>query len=476
MVPDVAKKGHSFKGAFAYYLHDKGADTAERVAWSETRNLATDNPEAAKRIMIATAKQADQLKAAAGVKNTGAKSKAAVYAYSLSWRADEVAGLDREGMIRAADASLKVLGADHLQAVIVCHQDTAHPHVHIILNRVDPQNGKLYPANNDYLKLSAWAEKYEQGNGKIVTPRRAENNAKRAAGEFVRATKAPDAKRPSEAFKTAATEGSPKRPSEAFKTAAGDPHQVLRTRAADLARHGAEQRGRHKQQWADLSSSNKAARQAIYSRSNAAIEADRAKLKEDFKPLWRDLFRRQRGEVRAFVARDSTLLGALAHAGFAVAATRAEGDEKSILREFFRFAVNKDARFKLLQDRHAGEQRDLGGQHKAAVAAAVKLAKAKRGDELARQRQAFAMQRAALIEAQNKAQDATRQGWRDLTAAKKALAASSPARSTTPAHFQNPAEIRAAYSGAQRSEDRTRSRSRSRSHVRTRTSDPTPKG
>ena len=62
MVPDIAKKGHSFNGAFAYYLHDKGADTAERVDWTETRNLMTDDPQAAKQVMIATALQADELK------------------------------------------------------------------------------------------------------------------------------------------------------------------------------------------------------------------------------------------------------------------------------------------------------------------------------------------------------------------------------------------------------------------------------
>ena len=60
MVPDIAKTGHSFNGAMSYYLHDKRQDgqdqhpqTAERVAWTETRNLATDDPERAKRIMIA---------------------------------------------------------------------------------------------------------------------------------------------------------------------------------------------------------------------------------------------------------------------------------------------------------------------------------------------------------------------------------------------------------------------------------------
>ena len=41
MVPRLHAKGTSFKGASAYLLHDKAASTSERVAWTDTRNLAT---------------------------------------------------------------------------------------------------------------------------------------------------------------------------------------------------------------------------------------------------------------------------------------------------------------------------------------------------------------------------------------------------------------------------------------------------
>jgi hypothetical protein len=144
MVPDIAGTGHSFKGALSYYLHDKRQEqdaahpqTAERVAWTETRNLATDDPAIAERAMIATARAADELKAQAGVKATGRKSNAHVYAYSLAWHPDEAGQLDRAEMMRAVDGSLQALGAENRQALIVCHTDRAHPHVHVIVNRVD---------------------------------------------------------------------------------------------------------------------------------------------------------------------------------------------------------------------------------------------------------------------------------------------------------------------------------------------------
>ena len=83
-VPKLAAKGTSFKGAAAYYLHDKDASTSERVAWTATQNLVTDNPEMAWRIMAATAKDQARLKEQAGGRTTGRKSADVVRACSLA--------------------------------------------------------------------------------------------------------------------------------------------------------------------------------------------------------------------------------------------------------------------------------------------------------------------------------------------------------------------------------------------------------
>jgi hypothetical protein len=53
MVPAITEGGRSFKGAALYYLHDKRKPgeaerlTSERVAWTHTLNLATDDPDRA---------------------------------------------------------------------------------------------------------------------------------------------------------------------------------------------------------------------------------------------------------------------------------------------------------------------------------------------------------------------------------------------------------------------------------------------
>ena len=95
MVPAVTEGGRSFKGASLYYLHDKRQAgeaerlTSDRVAWTHTVNLATDDPERAWRIMADTAMRQGEIKAAAGEKATGRKLTKPVYAYSLAWHPEQ---------------------------------------------------------------------------------------------------------------------------------------------------------------------------------------------------------------------------------------------------------------------------------------------------------------------------------------------------------------------------------------------------
>lgn len=178
MVPYVAGRGHSFKGAGLYYLHDKDALTSDRVAWTHTHNLPTDNPEKALRWMAFTAKSADRLKEQAGTVRTGRKSTAGqVYAFSLSWHPEEKP--EKEHMMSAAFETLKRLGLNEHEAVFVAHQETEHPHVHIICNLVSPKDGRTAAPAYDRLTLSTWAQEHETATGKIYCEKRVENNEKR---------------------------------------------------------------------------------------------------------------------------------------------------------------------------------------------------------------------------------------------------------------------------------------------------------
>ena len=181
--------GRSFGGVADYCLHDPRMpgeahhpESAERVEWTETRNLATSEGERAGRIMAATAEASPELKCLAGVAATGRKLEKPVCHYSLSWAKDEKP--DRQEMRRAAQESLKALGMERHQALVVSHRD-GQPHVHVIANRVDPESGKAAGLNRSKLKLSKWAEEYERGQGKIRCPQRERNNARRGQGKRV---------------------------------------------------------------------------------------------------------------------------------------------------------------------------------------------------------------------------------------------------------------------------------------------------
>ncbi|WP_420448995.1 relaxase/mobilization nuclease domain-containing protein [Candidatus Palauibacter sp.] len=187
MIPKINGLGRSFAGVAAYCLHDaptpdeRSPETSERVAWTDTRNLATIRAERAARLMAATAKAAPDLKRLAGGSRGGRKLAKPVLHYSLSWARDETP--DRREMSRAVDGSLEALGLDGHEALVVAHEDTRHPHVHVVANRVDPETGKAATLGNSKLRLSRWAEGYEREQGRIRCEERVKNNERRRAGQ-----------------------------------------------------------------------------------------------------------------------------------------------------------------------------------------------------------------------------------------------------------------------------------------------------
>lgn len=400
MVPDVAKAGHSFKGAFAYYLHDKRQEdgpqlaTAERVAWTETRNLATDDPEAAKRIMIATARQADELKAAAGVKSTGRKSTAHVYAFSLAWHPSEASRLDRTEMMRAVDASLKVLGAEERQAVIVCHTDRSHPHVHVIVNRVDPGTGKMLASSNDFRKLSTWANDYEKGRGKILTPAREERK--------VRAREAFNAASSPAPMPVAEPQGSPKAPSE----------------AAILKAIGDEQKARHRAAWPELVSRHKAARAATYRAYGTKIKDAVEQHKEEARPIWAQHFRAERDDWRRMEQMEKSLIGRLALSLAAAREQMSRGDVpgRGMLSLTFTNVLSSHLRRATFAAAQERDRSTLADQLKGSLDTRIAAIKTARAEALDHQRQRFSTERAALIGIQNGERTTMREAWRQVYA------------------------------------------------------------
>jgi hypothetical protein len=177
----------SFKSAEEYYAHDKiepkldddgkpipiprHERTNNRVAWISTRNLMTDDSLTARNIMIATAMSAERLKQEAGVKRTGRKTNKPVQDLTLAWHPGETP--TRAQMETAANEVIALLGIEDHQIAIYCHRDRPHPHIHLLINRVHPENGKAATFSNAHRKLDKWANQYEMRCGNIVTKKRA---------------------------------------------------------------------------------------------------------------------------------------------------------------------------------------------------------------------------------------------------------------------------------------------------------------
>jgi len=181
MVPVIADRGASFAGAFAYYLHDKNAMTTERVAWTQCLNLMTECVEKAWKRMAYTAMNQKELKQASGQRTTGAKMHKPVFAYSLSWHPEQ--NPSQQSMMEAVMETLNTLGLSEHQAIVSAHRDEPHPHVHVIVNAVNPVTGLVAKLKNTKRKLSKFALNHERKEGKVYCPEREINNANYEMGK-----------------------------------------------------------------------------------------------------------------------------------------------------------------------------------------------------------------------------------------------------------------------------------------------------
>jgi hypothetical protein len=150
-----ATTGKGFSGLASYLEHGDKGQSAERVAWSSGENLPTNAPSTASRIMSATA-------------NDNARTQKPVYHLSLSW--DHGDQVDKEAMLEQSREVLKDLGLEKHQALILAHNDTDHSHVHIMVNRVDPETGKAWSNSHDYTRIEASLRRIEVERGLRQVP------------------------------------------------------------------------------------------------------------------------------------------------------------------------------------------------------------------------------------------------------------------------------------------------------------------
>lgn len=291
MVPKIHKRGSSFKDVTAYVLHDPDkAETAERVAWTMTANLATKDPKWAWHEMVETYWAQGALKAASGHDARGRKNNKPVLHYTLSWAESDKPS--REEMQQAAQSSMKAMGLSEHEALIAAHDDKKHMHVHIVVNTVHPLTGMTAPLKFTKLDLSKWAEAYERERI-IHCEERIKNNAER--------------ERIAQAKKLDATE---------LLKAASQLTQTVKSPYVPVKHHAVSRKqwferqeiiDRMKAMRREIDDAIKAEkgttwqaqlaeRDALDAQTTAAIDHVWQSAKAHYQPYWRDLYRAQRLE------------------------------------------------------------------------------------------------------------------------------------------------------------------------------------
>jgi len=146
----TTSSGRRFAALARYLLHGRSGEEPERVAWTAGRNVGLDDPELAAAIMQATANANPQVE---------------VPVYHLTINFDPADPVTPEQMQAVADRVLADLGLAEHQALMVAHRDRAHPHVHIMVNRVHPDTGVAWDRWKDRPQIERTLRELERELG-----------------------------------------------------------------------------------------------------------------------------------------------------------------------------------------------------------------------------------------------------------------------------------------------------------------------
>jgi len=148
--------GRRFAGLARYLVHTRAGEPT-RAAWVSGRNLPADDPMLAAKVMQATAA-------------TNARVRDPVYHVALAF--DPADPVTRTHVEHAAERVLRDVGLAGHQVLLVAHEDRAHPHVHLMVNRIHPDTGRAWDRAHDFRRLEASLRTVERELGLRVVPGR----------------------------------------------------------------------------------------------------------------------------------------------------------------------------------------------------------------------------------------------------------------------------------------------------------------
>ncbi|WP_250504703.1 relaxase/mobilization nuclease domain-containing protein [Caballeronia sp. AZ7_KS35] len=377
MVPNITR-GYSFNKLTNYLTSPKREEEGERVGFSHLENFVpgeANNPKEAAKVMAATWKGAEQLKAAAGVKKTGRKQDGPpVWHCSLSWHPTEQPS--RDDMLQAARECLDAvgLGLDKgYQTSFIEHVDREHPHLHIQVNLVHPITGKKVDPYKDKERAQKWGDLYEKSRGKVFCEERA------AKYKAINERKKPDRKRaPKQSREERAATKKVRIDTQKAKEEAAAIRQKFADRASEIkaanTQRFASQQLQREHDWQAL----QLARDAIRAKYKQKIdEIYRHKRNRDALPLtpkgfrdwkqtreWKGLSRRLYKQQRDFQARERTTAGRLTNAiALAMHSRSSDVYERGKWSMFFGLAADHNKRIELLKKYEQTAKMALSEKH-----------------------------------------------------------------------------------------------------------------
>lgn len=431
MIPRVARSGQSFHGAGLYYLNDKkengdrisneanrafegigdyalhdkdNRQTAHRVGFTAILNMEADTPEQAIAQMGASYERYREKEA----HKRGRKLTKPVYVYSLSWAPDQSPGQDE--MMAAALSSLKALRLEDLQTLIVQHTDEPHPHIHVIVNRIERDGSRARNIAFDQLRFSRWAEEYEREHGGIRCEQRVRNNELRRQGIMAKDT-----------VSLSRTE---------YEAREREQQPAIQEwqKEKDAFRKEA-----HRYQRAALWEKHAQERSVLEVATRERIENDRAAAKQRFKPQWRELYAVQ--SARSAELAQANRIGILERAVFVFRHKeflKTAGPLR--IREVARFCLSGKSLRNRVESAHRIERAGLAKWERTLTSGAVKVAWREHHEKFSMMRRRQELERDSLVFLQQAEQQRLHQAQPDRTM---------PSPTPEPVHEPEPSPVRA---------------------------------
>ncbi len=452
MIVAIQAKGHSFKGLHAYLSHDKRTaeeeakgvknNSKERVDFTATHNLSTDNLEFAWRVMAATAINQNELKREARARGEdvriSSKVQPPVMHIVASW---DQSFVDQHGIPtsdhyrEALNDVLKELGAESHQAIAYAHKDTDNYHLHIMLNRVSPRNGQLLKDSNEQKKAQKFAQDYCKKYNLDICPNR-ELNAKIRA-EYARAKgKAAKIKDPIDREIAMAASGEildrlegNKRLSQpeydARKLArdiANDRPETAKQlernyakRVKELSQRGTSMRARQAQDIRALSTQHKTRKNALYKEHNGMMKMVAKSIRSEYTDEIVGVMKRLKAEEKKFIHREKSTTGRL----FNTLKTMVMDIGDKAISEPFSLIASSGDRLAVLQADHKKQMATARKEQNDMVESALKELRAIRKQALYENLMRYRQEHARMRHIHGEEKTVLTQDWKTLNVERK---------------------------------------------------------